>query len=173
MATCDWTDCDKRSVKRGFCNTHYERQRRTGTIITRSKDPMIRFWSRVTITPGCWVWTGAKASGYGRAFIGGKLRPAHRVTFEMYVSPIPEGLDLDHLCRNRACVNPDHLEPVTRQTNLLRGETHAARHADKTHCEAGHEFTEENTYTWAKNPTWRYCRACRREAGNRHSRDHS
>jgi hypothetical protein len=129
-----------------------------------------RFWARVTKDPdpGCWHWTGAKASGYGRVYWFGKARPAHQITYEAYVGPIPEGMDLDHLCRVRECVNPAHLEAVTRRINLLRGRTIPAAHAERTHCPNGHEFTPENIYTW-RNARW--CRTCR--AGVSRARDRS
>lgn len=89
-------------------------------------------------------------------------RLAHRVAYEQARGPIPEGLELDHLCRNRACVNPDHLEPVTHRENLLRADTFAARHAAQTHCVNGHEFTPDNTYIRTRPEGGRECRACRK-----------
>ena len=96
-----------------------------------------------------------------------KIDFAHRVVYEILVGPIPVGLELDHLCRNRACVNPDHLEPVTTRTNLLRGYSPWACRARQTHCKRGHEFTPENTYGTGDGR--RYCRTCRR-AHHRESR---
>jgi hypothetical protein len=80
------------------------------------------------------------------------------VAYELAIGPIPEGLTIDHLCRNRGCVNPAHLEAVTNRTNLLRGDGIAALNARKTHCKRGHEFTPENTYVWREGT--RACRAC-------------
>jgi len=89
----------------------------------------------------------------------GKNKVAHRISYELLKGDIPEGLDLDHLCRNRGCVNPDHLEPVTRKENLLRGNTIPAKHARKTHCPQGHEYTKGNTFI-SKSGS-RHCRKCR------------
>jgi hypothetical protein len=126
--------------------------------------PYQRVLNRVSYPDtGCWVFEGARAWGYGRIglTIDGhkRVRQAHRVVYEALVGPVPEGLDLDHLCRNRACVNPNHLEPVTRQINLLRGDTIPAHHAAKTHCPAGHAYDEANT---GHDRGTRRCRACDR-----------
>lgn len=97
---------------------------------------------------GCWEWKGAKAGkGYGAIRVEAKRNaPAHRVAYELIEGPIPEGLQLDHLCRNHACVNPAHLEPVTNRENQLRSPvSRTAQNASKTHCKNGHEFTPENT----------------------------
>lgn len=124
--------------------------------------PAIERWERLVIKvdDGCWLWTGAtQAGGYGRFF--GEDRKAvlvHRWTYEHFVGPIPDGLTIDHLCRNTSCVNPDHLEPVTREVNAHRGNPNAG----KTHCTNGHEFTPENTYVPPKRPGVRACRACRK-----------
>ncbi len=95
---------------------------------------------------GCWLWIGTvKPSGYGTfSFDAGCVR-AHRLAYDALVGQVPLGLDLDHLCRVRSCVNPAHLEPVTRRENLHRGETQIARNAAKTHCDHGHPFDAVNT----------------------------
>jgi hypothetical protein len=108
----------------------------------------------------CWLWTASqRGNGYGQFTVNGKGVSAHRFAYELMIGPIPEGLDLDHLCRARACVNPAHLEPVTNAENILRGTCPPAINARKTHCPRGHEYTPENTYV---NPAGgRECRACR------------
>lgn len=121
----------------------------------------VRFWAKVDKTPTCWFWTGAiNGHGYGHIKIDGRMLGAHRVSYELAGRSIPEGLTLDHLCRVRHCVNPAHLEPVTRGVNSLRGVGPLAQKARQTHCLRGHEFTPENTYVWK---TGRICRACRQE----------
>lgn len=84
---------------------------------------------------GCWLWAGASnPEGYGRIWVEDRLGYTHRVAYEAFVGPIPDGYDIDHLCRNRGCCNPDHLEAVTRRTNLLRGETLTRAHRDGVNC---------------------------------------
>lgn len=112
---------------------------------------------------GCWEWTACvTATGYGRVWNGQRSDWAHRVVFEMLRAPIPDGKVLDHLCRNRPCVNPDHLEPVTDLENTLRGDgpgATQARHRAKTFCKRGHPLFGENVY---RHPSGRrVCRKCR------------
>lgn len=108
---------------------------------------------------GCWVWTGsADPRGYGHVMIKRKCNMAHRVVYELLVGPIPEGLQLDHLCHNPWCVNPEHLEPVTPTQNNLRGLTNVcAVNSRKTHCKRGHELTGYNLKLVKKG---RMCRTC-------------
>lgn len=130
-----------------------------------------RLFEKVDKTDACWIWTGATyRRGYGKMFIGSKadgtakIVAAHRIAYEHLRGPIPGGMTLDHLCRNVACVNPDHLEPVSMRENWRRGTSASAVNLVKTHCIHGHEFTSENTYV-AKgkhgNPQ-RLCKACGR-----------
>jgi hypothetical protein len=117
---------------------------------------------------GCWVWQKSLSpEGYGRIFTGsrtrGDRRPSlsHRVAYETFVGPVPDGLELDHLCRVRACCNPEHLEAVTREVNMARAVgIPSMLNRGKTHCPAGHEYTPENTYR-APGSGKRYCLACR------------
>lgn len=125
-----------------------------------------RFWAKAEQRgDGCWQWIGAIGGrGYGRIKWRGEAVPSYRLAYEALVGAVPEGLQLDHLCRNRACVNPAHLEPVTGAVNTLRGASFAAVNARKTHCKRGHEFTADNTYLWGHS---RICRACRSGVGAR------
>jgi hypothetical protein len=95
----------------------------------------------------------------------GRVRQAHRFAWELLRGAIPDGLTLDHLCRNRRCVNPDHLEPVTAVENTMRGQAPHAINARKTHCLRGHAFDEENTYV--RSDGARICRACVRARNTR------
>lgn len=132
-----------------------------------------RFWAMVAVGPSppcrpdlglCWLWTG-NGERYGAFVVGqGRARRAHVVCYEAMVGLIPNGLQLDHLCRVTKCVRPDHLEPVTGRENVLRGTGFAAVNAVKTHCVHGHEFTPANTAwsTRASGYERRTCRACNR-----------
>lgn len=118
-----------------------------------------RFWSKVEKTESCWIWTGSKPNGYGQFYLEGKNRPAHRVSYELLRGAIPNGLVLDHLCQTPACVNPDHLEPVTHQENIRRGprERYGANRY-KTHCSRGHLLSGDNVLLQGSR---RRCRECR------------
>lgn len=89
---------------------------------------------------------------------GIKTRYVHRISYETFVGPIPEGLTIDHLCKNRACINPAHLEPVTLRENLLRGDTFQAANAQKSHCDRGHRLDGDNLYVTTSGS--RNCRIC-------------
>lgn len=127
---------------RGLCRICYERARREGTrdIISPLPTAMERFWSKIDRQPdGCWLWTaGTNRGGYGTFYFDGRDVKAHRFAYQTLVGPIPEGLVIDHLCRTRACVNPSHLDPVTAEENVRRGEGPTAVNARKARCHRGH-----------------------------------
>lgn len=125
-----------------------------------------RFWGKVTeLESGCLEWTGTKTMGYGRFWWNSRLGQAHRFAYEFVKGNIPKDMSLDHLCRNRGCVNPEHLEAVSLRENILRGDGVAAIHARATHCPQGHPYDSDNTYVTPKGH--RDCRACHRDASKR------
>lgn len=138
-------------------------------------------FDRIEVTEsGCWEWQGglkipqgAPHLRYGIAWLRKAWAPpssipqrqrtdlavpAHRFSYETFIGPVPEGLELDHLCRNTRCVNPEHLEPVTHKVNMQRSSTFSAENAAKTHCPRGHEYSDTNIW-WYRGR--RYCRVCR------------
>lgn len=131
-----------------------------------------RLWSRITIADGCWEWTHSKQRGYGWIGKGnGRHVFAHRVVYELFRGPVPAGKQLDHLCRNRACVNPEHLDVVTARVNVLRGDGLPARNARKTHCKNGHALTGANVRTYGRRSgIERVCRTCARLYRNEYRR---
>lgn len=117
---------------------------------------MDKFWPNVNKTESCWLWTGAvNSKGYGIFYYGGKNWVTHRLAYEKLIGAVPEGLELDHRCRQRNCCRPDHLEPVTHKENMSRG-----KWASRTHCKNGHEFSGDNLIV-TKN-SGRKCRECTR-----------
>ena len=117
---------------------------------------MERFWSKVKKTESCWEWKGAKSStGYGNFSVKYKQHGAHRFAWELLRGPVPEGMTLDHICKNRGCVNPEHMEVVSRGENSRRG---IAQRARVLKCRAGHWYTPENTYVTPSGD--RRCREC-------------
>ena len=128
----------------------------TGKFV--AEDPYTRFWRNVDKTEECWLWTGTITKhGYGQ-FVINRLRiPAHRYSYVLLKASIPSDLQIDHLCRVRHCVNPEHLEAVTLRENLIRGINWQTQ---KTHCTQGHPYNEENT-KWCGS--FRRCRTCLKE----------
>lgn len=166
---CSFPNCGRPHNARGLCTSHGAMQRRgealrpiqdrTGPV---ERTPIERFAKKCIALPtGCIIWMGGKTVGGYGMFAADPSRyqekkvMAHRWAYEQVVGPIPDGYDIDHLCRVRACVNPKHLEPVTRAENIRRAAVL------KTHCPAGHEYTDENTYI-RPGTTHRTCRTCRR-----------
>lgn len=125
--------------------------------------PEALFWRRVSVTEhGCWEWQGyVNHRGYGVVHYDRKRRAAHRTGYLLAVGPIPDGLVIDHLCRNTRCVNPNHLEPVTNVENVMRGMSPAAQAARATVCKNGHPFDDKNTHI-APGSGKRRCRECHR-----------
>ena len=157
---CSIAGCTNKAAPAGMCNSHYLRLRRHGDPLAGRANQITgsladRLWPRIQVGSAeeCWPWTAAAQNGgYGviRNSEGGTSL-AYRVAWELTNGPVPEGLELDHLCRNKACCNPAHLEPVTHEENMRR--------AMRTHCIHGHEFTEVNT-RWQKLPNGRFSRVC-------------
>lgn len=124
-----------------------------------------RFLAKISISDtGCWVWTAAiDRQGYGRFLADGHWL-AHRWGYSHFVGEIPKGLTIDHLCKNRKCTNPEHLEAVTMEENLRRGESFSSINRRKTHCIHGHLFDSDNTLiTYNKDLPRRECKACKRD----------
>lgn len=136
--SCSIEHCGRPNLARSWCSLHYGRWQSHGdplaTSIIRGDDEA-RLWSKVDASGDCWEWIGGLTqTGYAKLKVNSKTRLGHRLVWELLVGPIPDGLTLDHLCRNRACVNPDHLEPVSVAVNVMRGYGAAAqkkRQADR------------------------------------------
>ena len=131
-----------------------------------------RFWGKVEKSPECWEWSAYRyPNGYGMFTLLDRKVQAHRFAYELEVAPIAAGEVIDHVCRNRACVNPAHLRVCSQRDNLMAdgSESLAKLNAEKTHCVNGHEFTDENTH-WRtyRGFTTRECRACKRERMRRY-----
>lgn len=165
--TCSIGGCSAPVRAKGMCPKHYDRVRRNGAPDPKPRPATTdRFWAKVRKTSTCWIWTSTiSKSGYGRFGINSKTVAAHRFSWESLNGPVPEGLVLDHLCRVRHCVNPEHLEPVTNGENILRGIGPAAINKRKTHCKRGHVLTPRKGY-----PGTRECRPCIAEGGSVRSR---
>ena len=162
VKNCLTEDCLRPAVARGMCNTCYKFWQRHNPGLAKRPSLAERFWPKVSRLgeDDCWEWLASRQPhGYGQFAIGrqrGGMTTAHRVAYELMFGPIPEGLSIDHLCRNKGCVNPAHLEAVTQRVNVQRSKGQT--------CKYGHEFTPENTYM---ERGARRCIACGRERDRR------
>lgn len=170
---CSIPDCLRLVVGWGWCILHYRRWRSTGDPLTvrqihiRGSAPQ-RFWQHVSFNDGCWEWqAGRSYYGYGvfAATPADRRHAAHRYAYEFCVGSIPTGLQIDHLCRNHACVNPDHMELVPQRENMRRGFGASALNARKTHCLRGHPFDGANLRR--RSDGRRDCYICKRNRERR------
>jgi len=168
MKICIIEGCNRPCYARNWCEPHYARWRRNADPLGFKRPSWIeRFLEKIEITESCWNWrAGIGQKGYGWFRISHRIRErqAHRIAYELFVGPIPDELQIDHLCRNRRCVNPDHLEPVTQRVNTLRGITLASANVAKTHCPAGHSYSGANLVVYGNK---RYCRACQKNRNDK------
>src|SRR3990167_5119238 len=135
------------------------------SILARQKT-QARFWSKAQKTAGCWNWLGRLNHGYGTFVLAGEARRfnrrPHRIAYGYLRQEVPAHMTIDHLCRNRGCVNPAHMEVVTMGANNMRGNSPSSLNKKKTACRHGQLFTEDNTYAEKGKPNERVCRTCKR-----------
>lgn len=156
--TCSIPECGSVIKSRGMCSKHVQRWRKYGDPTVnktlRGEPLVVRFMGKVDQMDTCWLWRGHTLRGYGVYYFGDRPVRAHRVSYELFVGPIPAGLQLDHLCRVKHCVRPSHLEAVTALVNTMRGNGPAAINSRKTCCPRGHPYGRVNSQGR------RWCRIC-------------
>jgi hypothetical protein len=167
---CTVEDCElPRHYRGGLCYRHARGSARLANQPEApASDPVSRFWQRVERTDTCWLWKGEAGRGRYWSIAGASIGrvPVHRFSYEIHKGPIPEGMQVDHLCRTPNCVNPAHLEAVPQRVNCLRGVGPTAQNARRTHCVNGHPFDNANTYR-RLGTSARACKECTRLAGKR------
>lgn len=178
MLTCSIDGCDDPHRARGWCTKHYQRWASHGdptkSLTRRGLSDIERFWFSIEKTDDCWYWTGALTKGYAVIILSDGSRVyAHRLAYEVQVGPIPEGMEIDHLCHttecqagelcpHRRCVRGDHLAPANHYDNMMRGTGFAPMNAAKTHCPHGHPYSGNNLLiTKSKTGFARRCRTCK------------
>lgn len=172
---CSIAGCSGDSRARGLCSKHWQAAKAAGSLpsewVREQRKPMPmreKLERRREIDPitGCWNWTGRIEDGYGKVALSSRYTSVHKASFELWKGRVPNGTELDHLCRNRRCFNPDHLEPVTHQENVRRGalpQMMREKAAAKTHCYKGHSLSGENLVLQGPQKKFRVCRICRAE----------
>lgn len=161
---CKVPGCTKEAGTRGLCTMHYSRNRREALGVARPEryqvvDPLAKILSNIDVG-FCWEWNRKLNNrGYGVTNVNKKRWYVHRLMWTLMVGPIPDGMEIDHMCRNRACCNPEHLDLVTGQVNTLRGVSPASSHAKRDECSYGHEYTAETMHVVRGA---RRCRICER-----------
>lgn len=172
MGFCFECGTESSRIRRGMCEADYRRWLRSTKQPVKSAVKPIseRLDSKTDRTGECWIWTGSyDGTGYGKIWNQQikRLVPAHRASYEVHVGPIPDGYEIDHLCRIKGCIRPDHLEAVTPEENKRRAVPFLAPwNALKTHCRKGHPYDAENTRVYlapGATSAGRHCRACDRE----------
>lgn len=175
--TCSVNGCERRAHTAGFCGSHYRRMKEYGDPLAgppirpyaapgpRSVTVEDRFWAKVSVPNDnpldCWEWTGAlnPGNGYGVLQLAPRKRGfAHRISYELSMGTIGQGLQIDHLCRNRKCVNPLHLQAVPASLNARR-----RPQSSVTHCPQGHPYAGDNLYEYEGH---RHCRQCQKDRRN-------
>ena len=159
LRQCRVAGCPRQHDSHGYCALHCMRWKRHGDPLWQPPTPSQLFWAKVVEADDCWLWTGS-GNRYGKFTIRGQTHLAHRFAYEDMVGDIPEGLTIDHLCQNKKCVNPEHLDPVPLLINVRRRDAVHGIGSAVTHCPKNHPYDETNT---SRRNGRRYCKACARE----------